>query len=275
MATHTISNNQLRPDQTIWVRGQLTYSRVKNQIAGAELEADIQRKRQNGRIPIEKPYTTASICNAQILYLNPQQPTLEEKFIEERLYTSEKNPGYNYSAVNKGNKLPFIGRIENNQCIQIVPEGELDNGLDVTLLIRVFKGKPQNGTTLDGIIVNEPIRYYSSSSIKQGLAERGLTMVKAPNYDDSAAAHVNDNPVVPPSPETAQAPLMTPINQTPVNADPYSAAPQAPVNSYNPAAAPAVQPVAQPQAGMYQPSNIPQGQPQQGGVRYTPNDRQY
>lgn len=279
MANHSINNNQLRPDQTIWVKGKLTYSRVTKQISGDELQADIQRKRQNNRIPIEKPYTTASICDAQVLYQNPQQPTIEEKFIEERLYTSQKNPGYNYTAVNKGNRLPYIGKLEGNQFIQIVPEGELDNGLDVTLIIRVFKGNPQNGTTLDAIIVNEPIRYYSSANL--GLAERGLVMVAAPGYDNSAAAHANDATVGAPEANTLGTPTQTPINQTPVNANPYSSAPQAPVNSYNPAAAQAPQATAQPQTGMYnpaaqpQPVNIPQGQPQQGGVRYNPADRQY
>lgn len=279
MANHTINNNQLRPDQTIWVRGKLTYSRVTKQIAGAELEADIKRKQQNNRIPIDKPYTTATICDAQVLYQNPNAPTIEEKFIEERLYTSTKNPGYNYTAVNKGNRLPYIGNLEGNRFIQIAPEGELDNGLDVTLIIRVFKGSPQNGTTLDGIILNEPVRYYSSSGL--GLAERGIVMVAAPGYDNSAAAHANDNTVAAPEADTLGTPTQAPINQTPANPNPYMN--QAPVNSYNPAAAPAPQPVAQPQApaGMYNPvpNNIPQGQPvaqpQAQGIRYNPADRQY
>jgi hypothetical protein len=282
MANHSISNNQLRPDATIWVRGHLTYSRVTKQIAGAELQADIQRKRQNNRIPIEKPYTTATICDAQVLFQNPQAPTIEEKFIEERLYTSTKNPGYNYTAVNKGNKLPYIGYLEGNQFRQIAPEGELDNGLDVTLIIRVFKGNPQNGTTLDAIILNEPVRYYSSSGL--GLAERGIVLVSVPGYDNSAAAHAGDNTVAAPEADTLGTPAQTPIAQTPVNSNPYSSAPQAsaPVGSYNPAAAQAPQPVAQPQANMYNPAqatpaptptNIPAGQ--SGGIRYNPADRQY
>ena len=281
----TISNNQLRPESTIWVKGNLTYSRVTKQISGDELKKDIDRKKQNGRIPIEKPYTTASICNAQVLYQNPQAPTIEEKYIEERLFTSAKHPGYNFQGVNKGNRLPYIGNLSGNQFIQIAPEGELDNGLDVTLIIRVFKGNPQNGVTLDGIILNEPVRYYSSNGL--GLAERGITMVPAPGYDNSAAAHVNDATVGAPESDDF-APTQTPINQTPVNGHPYSAqpaaapanmynpaaaAPTAPVNAYNPAAMAQAPVQAQPQVPVQQMAPnapVPQAQPQAQGIRYNP-----
>lgn len=261
MANRTINLNQLTPNTTVLVRGKLAFSRLAKQIDGEELQKDMQRRQQKGWLPIDKPYTTVTINNAQIVCANGQK-SLADTYVEEHFYQSraQQATGWSYTANNKGKNLPYICEMKGQQAVQVIPEAELANGLDVTLVLRVFKGKPNNGLSLDGVIVNEPIRYYSGGQ-GAGLSELGITFVPAAAPAAPVAA-----PAAPAAP--AQAPVAAPAN-FPADDNPFGAPVTAPVG--NPFAA-------QPAAGM--PFGAPQGsfqpaQPQQG-IRYNPNnDRPY
>lgn len=291
-----IQNNQLTPGKQVWVRGRVSYCRVTSQVAGVELDNANARRAKNNMRPINQPYTTITISNAQVIPVQAGAKTIEEQYVEERFYTSKdatkaSTEGYLCSVINKGNKLPYVAYLQNNQLNQIVPEGELQNGLDVTIVIRAFKSKQGNGITLDGIILNEQARYFNSNN--QGLVERGVTFNAVQGYDDTARP--GNGPAEPI--ESQQ-----PIAQTPAPSAPYSAnnggaynpaaqtmynpaqvapqvAPQG--NMYNPAQQ-AVQPQVAPnapqqnvapQGAMYNPAQ--QAAPQ-GGIRYdAANDRPY
>lgn len=265
---YTVNLNQLAPNATVLVRGKLAYSRLAKQIDGEELQKDMQRRQQKGWIPIEKPYTTATINNAQVIYANPQQKTPVEIYVEEHFYQSRSQhaQGWSYTANNKGKNLPYICEMKGNNAMQVIPEGELANGLDVTLVLRVFKGKPNNGLSLDGVIVNEPIRYYNGGNAGAGLANLGITFVPAAAPAAAPASAPVTESVEPAAP--VQAPATAPAN-FPADDNPFGGPVSAPVG--NPYAT-------QPAAGM--PFGAPQGgfqpaQPQQG-IRYNPNsDRPY
>lgn len=171
----TIKLNDLAPKTVFCIRGRLTYSRLAKHIEGADLENDKARRRLSGRRPIEKPYTTATICDAKVMFNNPaaeQDPSLRtqnEQYAIENMYTSTSanNTGWCFTAVNKSRNLPAIFELcrETNTYKRIELAGELDSGLDVTLVMRVFRSKEQanNGISLDQVLINEPVRYYSSS----------------------------------------------------------------------------------------------------------------
>lgn len=266
MSNHTISLNQLTPNTTVLVRGKLAFSRLAKQIDGEELQKDMQRRQQKGWIPIDKPYTTATINNAQLICPNGQK-SLADTYVEERFFQSKSShaSGWSYTANNKGKNLPYICEMKGQNAVQIIPESELANGLDVTLVLRVFKGKPNNGLSLDGVIVNEPIRYYVGNNAGAGLADLGITFVPAAA---PAAAPVAESAAPAPAPAPAAAPATAPAN-FPADDNPFGGPVSAPVG--NPYAT-------QPAAGM--PFGAPQGgfqpaQPQQG-IRYNPNsDRPY
>ena len=232
MAKRTINTNQLTPGSTMLIRGKLTFSRVARQVEGEELARDQQRKAARGMQPIDRPYTTASICNASVIVKDPARMTPEEIYANESLYqsTSPNVDGNCYTGYNKGRNLPWIGQLNGNQVQQIAPEGELASGLDVTLVIRVFDAKPNRGVTLDGIIVNEPVRWFTGG-VGTGLAAHGLTFnpMAAPVPAPAAAA-----PVAPVAPVAPAAPAVDPYAAAGAYQTPYGGAPTPGGIVYNP-----------------------------------------
>lgn len=300
----TVSANQLADNTTFLIRGRVLYSRIRSQVAGEELARQNQRAMQQGRQPRNRPYTTLSICQAEVVRANPNAPVMnpEEIFATESLYTSTTQPnnGLCYSADNTGNYLPRLCVQNGNMVTELGADeihGELDNGLLVTMVMRVYNsGKPNKGITLDTVIVNEPIRFYQGGAAAN-LEKYGLTVNLQPNRQQAAAPAQTAPTVGGPQPAyPAQAPMQAPAQapmqapqapapgvvpnnvgygytpgmdtmpfgqgQAPAGApvNPYGAPAGAPVNPYGaPAGAPVGAPVAAPD---------PNGAP---GIMYDPN----
>lgn len=262
MSIKTINTNQLTPGKLILVRGFLDYCHITKPIAGEELRKANERNKAHGWNTKDKPYTKATIRNASVVMTDPSNPTLEEQFAVEHLYKSVQTPEkqFCYNAENSGNNLPWVGVLRTgttNVVDQIKPEGELAAGLDVTLVLRVYKPKNQinNGVSLDGVIVNEPVRYYENNTLNVGLNELGITFNALPNEDIGIPAQ-ETTPVAPEQPYTAYSPA-TPVAPAPQP----SAVPNEPFT---------VQPTTNPYAVP------PQTNPQpNGGIRYNPADRNY
>ena len=195
MSNRTVQNSQLKPNTAFYVSGELGFARITSQVAGEELRKSDERRSARGWIPVGKPYTTATVNKAKVLMKNPQAPTPEETYAQESLYTSQNNNGsYSYTCNNKGKFLPWVGqRNADGSVDQIVPEGELASGLKVTLCMRIFavRGRMNKGVTLDGIIVEEPIRYYNKSQTSAMLANSGIAYHMNPEAE--AARRVDSN----------------------------------------------------------------------------------
>lgn len=289
----TVSANQLADNTTFLIRGRVLYSRIRSQVAGEELARQNQRAMQQGRQPRNRPYTTLSICQAEVVRANPNAPMMnpEEIFATESLYTSTTQPnnGLCYSADNTGNYLPRLCVQEGNMVTELSADeihGELDNGLLVTMVMRVYNsGKPNKGITLDTIIVNEPIRFYQGGAAAN-LEKYGLTVNLQPNRQQAAAPAQTAPAMGGPQPAyPAQAPMQQPMQapQAPApgvvpNNVGYGYTPgmdtmpfgqgqapaAAPANPYgNPYGAPAGAPTATPAA-----APNPNGAP---GIMYDPN----
>ena len=290
----TVSANQLADNTTFLIRGRVLYSRIRSQVAGEELARQNQRAMQQGRQPRNRPYTTLSICQAEVVRANPNAPMMnpEEIFATESLYTSTTQPnnGLCYSADNTGNYLPRLCVQEGNMVTELSADeihGELDNGLLVTMVMRIYNsGKPNKGITLDTIIVNEPIRFYQGGAAAN-LEKYGLTVNLQPNRQQAAAPTQTAPAMGGPQPAyPAQAPMQQPMpapqapapgvvpnnvgyGYTPgMDTMPFGqgqAAPAAaPANPYgNPYGAPAGAPAAAPAA-----APNPNGAP---GIMYDPN----
>ena len=289
----TVSANQLADNTTFLIRGRVLYSRIRSQVAGEELARQNQRAMQQGRQPRNRPYTTLSICQAEVIRANPNAPMMnpEEIFATESLYTSTTQPnnGLCYSADNTGNYLPRLCVQEGNMVTELSADeihGELDNGLLVTMVMRIYNsGKPNKGITLDTIIVNEPIRFYQGGAAAN-LEKYGLTVNLQPNRQQAAAPAQTAPAMGGPQPAyPAQAPMQQPMQapQAPApgvvpNNVGYGYTPgmdtmpfgqgqapaAAPANPYgNPYGAPAGAPAAAPAA-----APNPNGAP---GIMYDPN----
>lgn len=314
MAQRSVNLNSIMPGTSFMIRGKLSFSRVTSLIEGEELTRRVESARKNGSIPVETPHTTASISEAQFVKpddpntIDPNQLKLIETYVNESLYQSKQHPerGWCYTGYNKGNRLPSIGVLNpaNKTVQQVTPEGELANGLDVTLVMTVYKPKRQinNGLSMESIIVNEPIRYYdgSANGVGQALAGYGLTFVP-----DAAAANaqrsvhggtpagmepVDENPFAANAPAPVQPPSGNPYSTAPQQASPYAnynyqqqpaaqAAAPAPAPAQNPyAGQPQGQP--QPQYEAFEPNvqvaaPAPAPAPTQGALKYDGSDKQY
>lgn len=277
MSNRTISTNQLTPGRIFLVRGKVGFSRLTSRIEGEELQQDIQRRRSKGWLPIEKPYTTITINQTEVIVKDRNNIQPEEQYAIESLYTSSSQRGqggYSYTANNKSTRsLPYIAvtRAGAQGIVdQIQPEGELANGLDVTLVMRVFKGKPNIGVSLDGVIVNEPIRYFDNTRAGAGLDGFGITFNPlTPGTLPTAAENDNSH--------SADQPAYAGHEDLPFVSEGAAAAgntanPVAPIGAMPGATGTApVTPVAPTGNTMNTPINPMGTAPQNGGIRYDPN----
>lgn len=216
---YQIDTNMLKPGDFVAIHGTVAFSRITKKIDGDELIQDQQRRAMRGWSPIEKPYTSITINNAQVLVKDPSQPTLFEQYVSERLYqsTSANAQGYSYTATSKGRDLPWVALQRENSSIydQIRPEGELATGVEVTIVLRAFKAPQHNGVALDGVICTNGIRYFSVNSPDSAISSLfGGTLNPLP------ANAVTEEPA-----ENAEVP--TPSYDEPV-ATPFSAQPAQP-----------------------------------------------
>lgn len=212
---YKIQTNQLTVNAKIYVEGITTYARLAKRIEGEELEKDKKRKQQRGMVIIDKPYTTISIEDAKIRPQNPAALSLEEQYVQERFYMKSKIDAatntpvgntYVYSINNKSPFLPPVSQFDPTTKVaqQVNLNGkELATGLKVLLCLSVYQSKTWGGKgiSLDGVIVMEPIRYYTSSA--QDYSALGITYVGLPEEEAREAA-------MPENQETAQAQASAP-----------------------------------------------------------------
>ncbi|MFC7849317.1 hypothetical protein ACFUTU_12665 [Arthrobacter sp. NPDC057388] len=266
MANYAISANQLTEGTSVFIRGKLAFARLTSLIEGAALAASDQRKVQNGMSPVGKPHTTATITEAEVQFADPANPTVEEQFVSERRYTSKKNPasGANYSIDSKGTNLPIIAipsEKGDGTYDQDTSGQELAQGLDVTLVLRVYKPKnfANRGLSLDQVIVHETPRYYNAGGVASGeLAARGIVFNTPPravqaqpgtesafgNGEEPVATEVEDGLSFPAPQPAVAAPVAAPAPaqvHTQVATAPVAVLPEAPAAPV-PAPVPAVQP---------------------------------
>lgn len=254
MANHTVQANQLNEGSLILIRGNLGFARLTRIIDGEELARTDQRRVQNGMRAIGKPHTTVTISNAQVLpkqaelrtpeeaafaASDPDGLTREERYVAERRYVPKARPesGQNYSIQSKGSILPVIViPTEDGKLVQDTSGKELAQGLDVTLVLRVYKAKGQDNRGLDlaQVIVNEPVRYYTpNNAVTDDLAARGLVFagdirpisaneangqgeaapIDGPELDDRTIIDENGFAMPAPGPSVAQQPAAAPAVQ--------------------------------------------------------------
>ncbi|MFC4048360.1 hypothetical protein ACFOY4_01580 [Actinomadura syzygii] len=262
MANYSVSADQLTEGEVVLIRGKLGFARLTRLIDGAELQASDVRRAQNGMNPVGKPHTTATITQAEVVPKDPASPTIEEQFVAERRYSSKKHPetGLNYSIDSKGQTLPVIA-IPTDTAGQVMQDDsghELASGLDVTLVMRVYKpkGYSNRGLSLDQVIVNEPVRYYTSNANTEELAARGIVFAVPPQPIPARQGAVNDQ-----SSQPAAAPEGTVIDENGFALPAPAGVPVPQPQEAQPAQAPTAQPapVAQPRAPQVQAAPIQQG----------------
>lgn len=181
MANYQISATQIRENEVVLVKGELTFSRLAQLVEGEALARTDAQRVQNGMQPIGRPHTSVSLANAEVILKDAANPTIEEQFVTERRFTSKKHPehGLCYSIDNKSTRLPVVAKLnEAGQAEQVQLAGELAAGVPVILVLRVYK--PRNyankGLSLDQVIIQDTeVKYYSGGAASDALAAAGIT----------------------------------------------------------------------------------------------------
>lgn len=180
----TIAAETIRPDQTVLVRGTVTFSRVASLITGDELNRRIAQQKQRGSLYVtDKEHTTIDILDPKVLAVDPQNPTLEERYVAEKFYDrkSGKNAGHKgFNIDDKSKSLPVVLEKDpqTGNYRQVILEADLAEGMDVTLVLETFQsgGYAKKGLGLANIILNEELKYYQPSINTEALAAHGITI---------------------------------------------------------------------------------------------------
>lgn len=244
----TININSIPDNAQVYITGTVDYSHIATKIEGAELDADNARKVAKGMRAIDKPHTRMTISNAVINYGDPNNKTIAEQYVEEKMYTSPDHPekGTCFMALNKSKNYPELYSRENNisnVLENIVAEGELSVGTNVTLMVRFFSTKQNKGMSLDAVIVNaKNIRWNmgGNSAVANGLLARGFQIANSAPVDEVRSQLAANTAPVQPAPMALQPapmaqPAPAPVAPAPA---PYMQAPVQPVPTAQPTAVP-------------------------------------
>lgn len=200
-----IPAERLREGQQILVRGKISFSRLASLVDGEALAKSITQARARGALyPTDVPHTTVSLVDVQVAFADPAAPTQEEQFVQERIYTVKSGDNAGKQGFNIDNKSSFLPTVleadpENpGQYRQLVLERDLASGVDVTLVLQVFKPVKyeKRGLGLQQVVLMEAPRYFASAGADHvALAARGI-VVNGPI-----------RPITAPAPAAAGAPL--------------------------------------------------------------------
>jgi hypothetical protein len=217
-----ISFKDLRPGEYAMVKGTITWCRIASLIDGKELEDKVERQRQAKRMSIiEDPHVSIAIDNAVVIGphdpSNPskiaQNGTIEQKYLDNRLFTSAPNPNarYQYSGERfsidersfNGN-LPPVFRVgdpakgeDPKTFYQFYPKADLARGTKVIIVMRAYGGRMNNnGMGLRAVLVNETnIQYAGAGGSAYGLKNDlktklniNVELAENPEYQGAEAA---------------------------------------------------------------------------------------
>lgn len=183
----SISAESLKEGSIIKVDGTISYSHVTSLIEGAALTKRVAQQRQRGsRYPTTVPHTSISIVDPVIHGSGANGAlTREEQFVQDGAYPAgEKSQDAGHLVLgldNKGAQLPIVMEVQaDGTFVQVQPGGELAKGLQVTLVLNVFKPRDyeKRGIGIQAVLVNEPIRTFGNgpAAVADALAKLGITV---------------------------------------------------------------------------------------------------
>lgn len=253
--TRTVSDNEINNGEIVVLEGILHYARLTKQIAGAALIQDQQKRREIGASPIDKPYTTITLRNPVIIPQTPGVKSKAELYVEEHAYQNKNagdpvNDPWLYAAYNKSKNLPRISVVDENdrtRVVEVAPEGELANEQRVRIILRFYTSRnagARKGVTFDHVIVMDPpIKYYTSSAVDKALANSGMVFVPLSDAERAAAEANNAaRAAANPTPDATSMPAAQPVSAPTGNPFTNQTTAPAPAPAVQPAPAPTAEP---------------------------------
>lgn len=208
--TYEFDQKQLTEGVTVTLKAQVGWSQVARHTTPEELA----RYNNNRTHQVLRPLTYMQLNHVQVLPMTEGQPTLEERFVAERFFTT-KNPkpgtpdqGLRYEVRNKSRNLPTLFQItEDNSAKQFEPEGELAPGTNVIVTIRSYRVQGNAGFNLESVIVMDPgpIQYRGVGAIVDNPALTALGISFSGPITPRNSDVITDAPA-PGAPDAAGAP---------------------------------------------------------------------
>lgn len=196
-STHQIQASQLTPGSTVIVKGLIGFSRLRSLMGPQEIiKMNQARTRSMYKLDPNKPITRLNLHHAEVVYADPANPTIEEMFVNERMYTSSQRPerGVQYSIDNKGSVLPILGETQaDGRVVQLKPENgnvpadsngrpaELANDQEVQVVLNVYATSQNPGVGIQMVVTTGPAKWFSFGIGNQDyLAQRGIVFAQPP-----------------------------------------------------------------------------------------------
>lgn len=196
-STHQIQASQLTPGNTVIVKGLIGFSRLRSLMGPQEIiKMNQARTRSMYKLDPNKPITRLNLHHAEVVYADPANPTIEEMFVNERMYTSSQRPerGVQYSIDNKGSVLPILGETQaDGRVVQLKPENgnvpadsngrpaELANDQEVQVVLNVYATYQNPGVGIQMVVTTGPAKWFSFGIGNQDyLAQRGIVFAQPP-----------------------------------------------------------------------------------------------
>lgn len=196
-SNHQIQASQLTPGSTVIVKGLIGFSRLRSLMGPQEIiKMNQARTRSMYKLDPNKPITRLNLHHAEVVYADPANPTIEEMFVNERMYTSSQRPerGVQYSIDNKGSVLPILGETQaDGRVVQLKPENgnvpadsngrpaELANDQEVQVVLNVYATSQNPGVGIQMVVTTGPAKWFSFGIGNQDyLAQRGIVFAQPP-----------------------------------------------------------------------------------------------
>lgn len=192
MPNRTVQNTEIKPNQTILLRGKVTWARIVSFIDGEELTQKTERLRAMGFLnPVSQKHTSIAIEAAQLVPATKGVMTPEETYVMESCFkkntANRTYQGLRYSIDNKSSFLPAVATLgdpASGEEPTAFYQRDLDNdpaaGTDVLLVLRTFAGQMgHNGVGLDAVLILTTLskleyRGDNGTRLANTLAARGI-----------------------------------------------------------------------------------------------------
>lgn len=236
MSDYQISSDDLTAGKTVVVRGIVTWCTFLHPADTDEkIKAANARRAAVNVKPVNYPHVEFNIRDCEVVYADSANPTLEERYVAERMKPSRKDPnGPVYFSRTLGSlRLPTFTKMNDQGEAEVfMPTDDLAAGQEVIVVYNTFNS-PANRTRGLGIsnihIPNTVVLYRSNSNAAQAaqaLAALGI------NIDPTAIAHAQlelQHSVAPEQPQAASDRVMPTVPTFDPSAAPGQPAPvQAP-----------------------------------------------
>ena len=198
MKLSEISSN-IKPRTKILVKGQVSFSRIANKIAGDELD----RANQFTKFPSKDPYfkmtieiVDANTQDALVFDKNDQSETYLAAYVGSRFYASKKEELRGktfFTCQSKGQEIRTYQKDAEGKLHRVDLNGnELASGVNVELELNFFETKFGAGVGLNSVVICDQgqIKVYEGGSGVKGyeVADDTITLPARPNRNAADVA---------------------------------------------------------------------------------------